>query len=47
MEHTNSDDAIAEEKPPFLGSWKKIYLAILLNLFLLIILFYFFSESMK
>lgn len=47
MEHLNSDDAISEEKPPILGSWKKIYFAILLNLAVLIILCYFFSEAFK
>ena len=47
MEHLNSDDSINEEKPPVLGSWNKIYLAVLFNLFALIILFYFFSEAFQ
>ena len=47
MEHLNSDEVIIEEKPLILGSWKKIYLVVLLNLIVLIILFYSFSESFK
>jgi hypothetical protein len=47
MEHLNSDDFMTEEKPPVLGSWNKIYLVVLLNLFALIILFYFFSEAFQ
>ena len=47
MERLNSDDAVTDEKPPILGSWKKIYLVVLLNLIALIILFYFFSEAFK
>jgi hypothetical protein len=47
MDHLNSDDIIIDEKPPILGSWKKIYFAVLLNLAVLIILFYFFSEAFK
>lgn len=47
MEHLNSDNDITEEKPPILGSWKKIYLVVLLNLFILIVLFYSFSVVFK
>jgi hypothetical protein len=47
MKHLNSDNDIIEEKPPILGSWNKIYLVVLLNLTVLIILFYFFSEAFK
>jgi hypothetical protein len=47
MEHLNSDKVIIDEKPPILGSWKKIYLVVLLNLLVLIILFYSFSEAFK
>jgi hypothetical protein len=47
MENINSNNILDEEKPPFLGSWKKIYLIVLLNLFVLIILFYSFSEAFK
>ena len=47
MEHLNSDEIIIEEKPPLLGSWKKIYFAVLLNLIVLIILFYLFSKAFQ
>jgi hypothetical protein len=47
MEQLNSDTVINEEKPPILGSWKKIYCVVLLNVTVLIILFYFFSEAFK
>jgi hypothetical protein len=47
MAHLKSDNDMIEEKPPILGSWKKIYLIVLLNLTVLIILFYFFSEAFK
>jgi hypothetical protein len=47
VEHLNSDSTIDGEKPPILGSWKTIYLVVLLNLAALIILFYFFSEAFQ
>jgi len=47
MEHGNSNRVIDEEKPPILGSWKTLYLVVLLNLTALIILFYFFSEAFQ
>jgi len=47
LEHLNSVNDIIEEKPPILGSWKKIYFGVLLNLVVLIALFYFFSEAFK
>ncbi|MCX6120011.1 MAG: hypothetical protein NTX44_00125 [Ignavibacteriales bacterium] len=47
MEHSNADNDIIKEKPPILGSWEKIYLVVLLNLFVLIFLFYSFSEAFK
>jgi hypothetical protein len=47
MERLKSDTIIDEENPPILGSWKKIYLVVLLTLAALIILFYFFSEAYK
>ena len=47
MEHLNSDNIVVEEKPPFLGSWKRIYLVVLLNLIALIIFFYFFSKAFQ
>jgi hypothetical protein len=36
-----------EEPPPIFGSWKKIYFIIILNVFILIVLLYFFSQAFK
>lgn len=36
---------IDEEKPPILSSWKRLYAVVLLNLALLIVLFYLFSKA--
>jgi len=47
MEHLIADNDIIEEKPPILSSWNKIYFFVLLNLFVLIVLFYSFSEAFK
>jgi len=47
MEQLKSDNAINEEKPPILGSWKKIYFAVLLNVIVLIILFIFFPKRLN
>jgi hypothetical protein len=47
MEQFNLNDTITEEKPAIIGSWNKIYFVVLLNLVVLIILFYFFSEAFK
>jgi hypothetical protein len=46
MDNSNSE-SIDEEKPPILGSWKTLYLVVLLNLTALIILFYFFSVAFQ
>ncbi len=46
MDNSNSE-SIDEEKPPILGSWKTLYLVVLLNLTALIILFYFFSGAFQ
>jgi hypothetical protein len=35
---------IKEEKPPILSSWKRLYTLVLLNLLLLIVLFYLFTK---
>ena len=35
----------AEEPPPFGGSWRTLYAIVLLNLVLLILLFYIFTEA--
>jgi hypothetical protein len=34
----------SEEPPPFLGSWRRVYLAVIVWLALLIVLFYAFSR---
>jgi len=36
---------IIEDKPPFLGSWNKIYLFVLGELVVLILLFYLFAKA--
>jgi hypothetical protein len=43
----NSQGDSIDEKPPILGSWKNIYLVVLLNLTAIIILLYFFSEAFR
>ncbi|HEX9251110.1 MAG TPA: hypothetical protein VF870_02660 [Ignavibacteriaceae bacterium] len=40
----NSKNMI-EDKPPFLGSWNKIYLLVFGELIVLIILFYLFTKA--
>lgn len=34
-----------QEKPPILSSWNRLYTAVLLNLALLIVLFYLFTKA--
>jgi hypothetical protein len=36
---------IDQEKPPILSSWNRLYAVVLLNLALLIVLFYLFSKA--
>lgn len=36
---------IIEDKPPFLGSWNKIYLFVLGELVILILFFYLFAKA--
>jgi hypothetical protein len=36
---------IDREKPPILSSWKQLYTVVLLNLALLIVLFYLFTKA--
>jgi hypothetical protein len=36
---------VADEPPPFLGTWARVYIAILCYLALLIFLFYLFSRA--
>lgn len=38
---SNSDD----DRPPFLGTWKRVYTAVLLYLAVLIALFYWFTQA--
>jgi hypothetical protein len=35
----------SEDKPPFLGSWSKIYSVVLIELIILITLFYLFTKE--
>jgi len=41
----NTEDE--QEKPPFLSSWNRLYAAVLLNLALLIGLFYLFTKAFE
>lgn len=34
-----------DDPPPFLGTWKRVYVAVLLYLFVLIVLFLWFTET--
>ena len=43
----NAGNSTNDEKPPILGSWRNIYLFVLLNLAAIIILLYFFSEAFR
>lgn len=36
---------IADEPPPILGSWKRVYTAVILYLAFLIAIFYWFTEA--
>lgn len=38
-------DAVNDEKPPILSSWNQLYGLVLLNLIVLIVLFYIFTKS--
>jgi hypothetical protein len=37
----------AEEPPPFGGSWKTLYTVVLLNLAVLVVLFYLFTRAFR
>jgi hypothetical protein len=39
------DEEKDQEKPPILSSWKRLYTVVLLNLALLILLFYLFTKA--
>jgi hypothetical protein len=43
----NSDNGNMNEKPPILGSWRNIYLVVLLSLTAIIIFLYFLSEAFR
>lgn len=36
----NSDDEAPESRPPFLGSWQNVYVALLIQLAVLVAIFY-------
>ena len=40
----NNSEESEKDKPPILKSWRNMYIAVLANLVLLIILFYFFKQ---
>lgn len=44
-QHRDSD--AGDERPPFGGSWAVLYAAVLLNLALLVALFYFFTRAFR
>jgi len=41
------DKETDQEKPPVLKSWRRLYTAVLLNLALLIVLFYLFTKAFE
>ena len=43
-EHNKNNEEIVEENPPILSSWKQLYTIVFLNLVVLIVLFYVFTE---
>jgi len=46
MENEQTENKeIDQEKPPILSSWKRLYAVVLLNLALLIVLFYLFTKA--
>ena len=45
MTQTQGNAELSEEKPPIFGTWRRMYLAVVLHLAFLIILFYFFSKA--
>ncbi len=38
-------ELVSDEKPPILGTWRRLYAAVLAWLAVLIVLFYLFSEA--
>jgi len=47
MDYPQTKEESPEEKPPLFSSWNKLYTAVMLNLIILIILFYLFTEFFK
>jgi uncharacterized membrane protein len=47
-ENQHSDrERVADERPPFGGSWAVLYGAVLLNLAVLVVLFYLFTRAFR
>ena len=44
---TDEPRARDEEQPPFGGRWENLYLAVLLNLAALVVLFYLFTRAFR
>ncbi|HEV7890441.1 MAG TPA: hypothetical protein VGP08_07370 [Pyrinomonadaceae bacterium] len=44
---TDEPRALDEERPPFGGSWATLYAAVLLNLAVLVALFYLFTRAFR
>lgn len=44
MTENDSGRPIADDPPPFLGSWRRVYIGVLLYLASLIVLFYIFTR---
>jgi len=44
MLHTRD---VPDEPPPFLGTWKRVYVAVLIYLAAIIMLFYFFTRAFR
>jgi len=44
---TKDKKAKDEEKPPLFSSWKRLYALVLLNLIVLIVLFYLFTKAFE
>jgi hypothetical protein len=42
---TDTPKDIMDDRPPFLGSWNKIYLLVFGELVFLVVLFYFFTKA--
>lgn len=46
-ESNRNDKKVLDEPPPFGGSWRVLYAAVLLNLAVLIALFYIFTKAFE